>query len=227
MSGRERDARATRAGGSGAPVAASTAASSRSEHATGVTRGRVGVASAQNVPRARVGAAARPLRAKHGRFIAVQACKGRDAARAGGCGSRRTSPLAGTGGGGARDALPHWRGWEPRRDRCQRARRGFAVRACKGRDAARAGGLASAQNVPRARAGAAARPLRAMHGGLLRCKRARDVTRRGRVGVRLSLAIEAGRDRAANGSDRDAAASIKSDVGWSANDARRFSGPAR
>jgi hypothetical protein len=37
-------------GGSGAPVAASTAASSRSEHATGVTRGRVGVAAAQHVP---------------------------------------------------------------------------------------------------------------------------------------------------------------------------------
>lgn len=41
-------------------------------------------ASALNVPLARVGAAARPLRAKHGCFIAVQACKGRDAARAGG-----------------------------------------------------------------------------------------------------------------------------------------------
>ena len=138
--GWDRDARATRAGGSGAPVAASTAASSRSEHATGVTRGRAGVASALNVPRARAGAAARPLPAKHGRFIAVQACKGRDAARAGGCGSRRTSPLARTGGRGARDALPHWRGREPRRDRCQRARRGFAVQACKGRDAARVGG---------------------------------------------------------------------------------------
>src|SRR5688572_12047940 len=48
-----RDARATRAGGSGAPVAASTAASSRSEHATGVTRGRAGEASALNVLLAR------------------------------------------------------------------------------------------------------------------------------------------------------------------------------
>ena len=76
-----RDARATRAGGSGAPVAASTAASSRYEHATGVTRGRAGVASAQNVPLAGAGAAAaRPLPAKYGRFIAVRACKGRDAA---------------------------------------------------------------------------------------------------------------------------------------------------
>jgi len=185
--GRGRDARATRAGGSGAPVAASTAASPRSEHATGVTRGRAGVASALNVPRARAGAAARPLPAKHGRFIAVRACKGRDAARAEGCGSHRTSPLAGMGGRGARDALPHWRGREPRRDRCQRVRRGFAVRACKGRDAARAGGCGIAQNVPRARVGAAVRPLRAMHGGFLRCKRARGVTRRGRVGVRLSL----------------------------------------
>lgn len=84
-----RDARATRAGGSGAPVAASTAASSRSEHATGVTRGRAGVASAQNVPLAGAGAAAaRPLRAKYGRFIAVRACKGRDAAAwAGGVGA--------------------------------------------------------------------------------------------------------------------------------------------
>ena len=79
--GWSRDARATRAGGSGAPVAASTAASSRSEHATGVTRGRAGVASAQSVPLARAGAAAaRPLPAKYGRFIAVRACKGRDAA---------------------------------------------------------------------------------------------------------------------------------------------------
>ncbi len=181
-----RDARATRAGGSGAPVAASTAASSRSEHATGVTRGRAGLASAQNVPRARAGAAARPLPAKYGRFIAVRACKGRDAARAEGCGSRRTSPLAGMRGRGARDALPHWRGREPRRDRCGRCTAASS-----------------------------------------RCKRARGVTRRGRVGVRLSLAIEAARDRAKNGSDRVAAASIKSDAGWSAKDARRFVRPAR
>src|SRR5688572_8635867 len=117
-------------GGSGAPVAASTAASSRSEHATGVTRGRAGVASAQNVPRARAGAAARPLRAKHGRFIAVRACKGRDAARVEG-GSRAALDLvAGKGGRSARDALPNRRGREPRRDRCGRctaASRGASV----------------------------------------------------------------------------------------------------
>jgi hypothetical protein len=89
-----RDARATRAGGSGAPVAASTAASSRYEHATGVTRGRAGVASAQNVPLARAGAAAaRPLPAKYGRFIAVRACKGRDAAAWAG-GSARVRAMA-------------------------------------------------------------------------------------------------------------------------------------
>src|SRR6185436_3192379 len=68
-------------GGSGAPVAASTAASSRYEDATGVTRGRPGVASAQNVPLAGAGAAAaRPLPAKYGRFIAVRARKERDVA---------------------------------------------------------------------------------------------------------------------------------------------------
>ena len=71
----------TSAGVSGAPVAASTARFARSEHAMGVTRGRVGAAGAQSVSLARAGAAAaRPLRPKHGRFIAVRACKGRDAA---------------------------------------------------------------------------------------------------------------------------------------------------
>jgi hypothetical protein len=183
--GRDRDARATRAGGSGAPVAASTAASSRSEHATGVTRGRAGVASALNVPRARAGAAARPLRAMHGRFIAVQACKGRDAARAEGCGSR---------------ALPHSPGW--------------------------AGG-ALAMHFPTGAGGSRGATVASAHGGVLRCARARGVTRRGRAGVRLSLAIEAARDREENGSDRDAAASMKSDAGWSVNDARRFARPAR
>ena len=64
------------------------------------------MALATHVPLARAGAVARPLPAKHGRFIAVQACNGRDTARAGGWLSRR---------------MCHSRGREPRRDRCQRS----------------------------------------------------------------------------------------------------------
>jgi hypothetical protein len=96
----------------------------------------------------------------------------------------------------------HVRGREPRRDRCQRSTAvssrckratGVTRRGWEGADRdelphsrGRAGG-ALAMHSPQARVGAAARPLPAMHGGFLRCKRARGVSRRGRVGGLLSL----------------------------------------
>jgi len=141
------------------------------------------VALAPHFPTRGVGAAARPLPAKHGRFIAVQACKGRDAARAGGWLSRHTSPPAGSGGGGARDEVTHRRGWEPRRDRCQRARRVlWCAHATGVTRRGRAGGSRDA--LPHSRGREPRRgPCQRSTAASSRCKRARDVTRRGWAGA--------------------------------------------
>lgn len=84
--------------------------------------------------------------------------------------------------GWRRANVAHVPAGKPRRDRCSRARLFFAVRACNERDAAEGEARRSRCTTPLARAGAAARPLRATHGCFLRCKRATGVTRRGWAG---------------------------------------------
>jgi len=129
---------------------------------------------------------------------------------------------------GSRDALPHSRGREPRRDRCGRSTaassrckraRGVTRRGRAGgsRDAlphsrGRAG-AALAMHCPTGAGGSRGATVASAHGGVLRCARARGVTRRGRAGgSREALPHWRGREPRRDRCERCTAASCGASV---------------